>query len=240
MSEVTQRIGVCNVRVELLHSFAVSDGDRPVELARMSQRLVALLALRRRPLARQTLVGYLWPEVPEAKAAAKIRTAVWQTRRECEALVVSDRGRLGLGTSVAVDVRMVEEIAQEGQVTSLCKRSLRDRIDVLRGDLLPTWSEEWVMIERERVRELRLRVLEGIARTHSAAGDYVVAVEAAQAAVSIEPFRDTAQRTLIEVYLLEGNYFEARRQYVRYCEELREEIGVVPSWDLEALIGETS
>jgi DNA-binding SARP family transcriptional activator len=106
------------------------------------------------------------------------------------------------------------------------------------GDLLPDWSDEWVLLERERLRMLRLHALEAFVERCLADGRFGDASEAAIAAVSSEPLRESAQRALISVYLAEGNRVEAIRQYRRFNDLLYHELGVAPSGQLTALIDE--
>jgi hypothetical protein len=66
----------------------------------------------------------------------------------------------------------------------------RGRPDVgLRGDLLPGWYDDCVLLERERVRQLHMHALEALAEKLAAAGRYGEAVPAAYAAVVAEPLR---------------------------------------------------
>jgi DNA-binding SARP family transcriptional activator len=106
----------------------------------------------------------------------------------------------------------------------------------LTSDLLPDWYEEWVQDERESLRQLRLHGLETLAAALSRAGRHADAIQAALAAIRIEPLRETAHRTLIEAHLAEGNCSEARRQFGQCRRLLREELGVEPSESTRRLI----
>jgi DNA-binding SARP family transcriptional activator len=55
------------------------------------------------------------------------------------------------------------------------------------------------------------------------------------AAIRLEPLRETAHRTLVEIHLAEGNLSEACRQFERYQRLLREELGVEPSDSMRLL-----
>ena len=46
------------------------------------------------------------------------------------------------------------------EVVDGSERADRDLVDALRSDLLPSWYEEWLGIEQERFRQLRLHALE--------------------------------------------------------------------------------
>ena len=106
----------------------------------------------------------------------------------------------------------------------------------LAGDLLPDWYDDWVLIERERLRQLRLHALESLAIRRLDAGRYGEAAVAALAAVSIEPLRESAQRVLIRIHLAEGNVGEAVRQYRLYRNLLSDEMGLYPSEQIETLL----
>ncbi len=104
------------------------------------------------------------------------------------------------------------------------------------GELLPDWYDDWVMFERERLRQLRLHALEILCRRLAAAGSFGPAVDAGLAAVLGEPLRESAQRVLIEAHLAEGNRSEAIRQYNSYRVRLYAELGLQPSPSLRRLV----
>jgi DNA-binding SARP family transcriptional activator len=106
----------------------------------------------------------------------------------------------------------------------------------LEGELLPDWYEDWVTDERDRYRQLRVHALEAIAGRLARIRRWGDAVQAALAALVADPLRESAHRTVISVYLAEGNVAEAMRQ-LRRCERLMfEEVGIRPSFDLDDLM----
>jgi DNA-binding SARP family transcriptional activator len=102
-------------------------------------------------------------------------------------------------------------------------------------DLLPGWYDDWVIFERERIRQRLLHALEALSRRLVAEGRCADAVEAAISAVSADPLRESANRVLIEAHLAEGNVVEARRVYERYRDTVRGELGVEPGEQLTRL-----
>ncbi|MGV0646279.1 hypothetical protein [Mycolicibacterium sp. XJ879] len=64
--------------LHLLGGFAVQTADRTVDLPPACQRLVALLALKRRPMHRLWVRATLWPHTQTRKAVASLRSAVWR------------------------------------------------------------------------------------------------------------------------------------------------------------------
>jgi DNA-binding SARP family transcriptional activator len=103
-------------------------------------------------------------------------------------------------------------------------------------DLLPGWYDDWVIFERERIRQRLLHALEALSRRLVEAHRCAEAVDAAISAVSADPLRESANRVLIQAHLAEGNLIEARRAYERYRDSLRRELGVEPSEELFDLL----
>ncbi len=100
---------------------------------------------------------------------------------------------------------------------------------LLGGELLPDWYDEWVIIERERLRQLCLNALEQLSASWLAKGRVALAIDAAFAAVAAEPLRETAHRALVEAHLAAGNCGEAARQYGHYRRLLQDALKLEPS-----------
>lgn len=225
-------------RLALLGGFRIVHRGARVELPAAGQRLVAFLALERRPVPRAYVAGHLWPETPDRRAAANLRSALWRLGREDCLLVDVADDRLALAGEVALDVAGLLDV--DGQVSAAADQdALGSLVDCYDRELLPGWYTEWLWGWRERWRHLRLHALEQLSRVSSSAGRHRVAVDAALAAVRVEPLRETAQRTLIEAHLAEGNQSEALRQYEQYCHLLATELGLAPSSRLTDLLEES-
>jgi DNA-binding SARP family transcriptional activator len=102
--------------------------------------------------------------------------------------------------------------------------------------LLPDWYDDWVLMERERHRQLSLHALEALAEKLIAVAQHGRAIGVALAAVANEPLRESAHRILIRAHLAEGNVGEAVRQYRLYRRLLRRQLGLDPSPQMEALV----
>ncbi|MDD9207972.1 bacterial transcriptional activator domain-containing protein, partial [Georgenia sp. 10Sc9-8] len=103
-------------------------------------------------------------------------------------------------------------------------------------DLLPGWYDDWVIFERERIRQRVLHALEALSCELVRRGRCAEAIEVALDAVGVEPLRESAQRVLIEAHLAEGNLVEARRLYLRYRELVRQELRTEPGTTLTRLV----
>ncbi|MFI0793723.1 BTAD domain-containing putative transcriptional regulator [Micromonospora rubida] len=227
--------------VPILHllggPFVTINGVRR-EVPEGSKRLLVFVALQRGAVKRQRVAGALWALGDETRALGNLRSALWRLRVAGVDLVASDKWSLRLRAGVAVDLRLVSDwagrlIRDTHLVEDLGMPTWSDEA----LDLLPGWYDDWVLMERERVRQLVLHALEALSRRLVAAARCAEAVEAAMAAVTVEPLRESAQRALIEAHLAEGNWVEGRRAYQAYRELLRRELGVVPATDLAVRLG---
>jgi DNA-binding SARP family transcriptional activator len=214
------------VSLRLLAGFGVDVRGDPVQLPASAQRVVAFVALHERALLRPYAAGSLWLDWPEARAAGNLRSALWRVQRVCPTLIDADARMLRLGRGVQVDLRDAESLARD-ELSGACADDVRAAM--LSLDLLPDWYDDWVLIERERFRQLRLRALEARCDRLAAQGRLDEALEAGLLALAGEPLRESAHRALVRVHLAEGNVAEAIRQF-RLCRRLLgEQLGVEPS-----------
>lgn len=218
----------------LLDGFRLRHGGRTVRLQPGAQRLLAFLALHDRPLHRLYVAGRLWTDSEQEHANASLRTTLWRLRRPGCVLVEATASEMALSGDVVVDVR--EAIAQAHRV--LDSRSEPPDLAGLigAGDLLPDLYDDWVMLERERFRQLRLHALERLCEDLTAAGSFAAAAEAGFAAIASEPLRESAHRVLISNHIAEGNLGEAFRQYRVFCDLARDHLGVPPSPRMRAMM----
>jgi DNA-binding SARP family transcriptional activator len=226
------------VELDLLHGFEARHDGRVLELPFAAQRVIAFLALRPRPVQRAHVAGTLWIDSTEAHAQAALRTTLWRLRRHAGGLVATTANTLALSGEVSVDVRNTAERARR----ILQHQGMPQAADVAvlssAGDLLPDWYDDWLTIERERFRQLRLLALDVLCEDLCAQGCYADAVVAGLASVAAEPLRESAHRALIRAHLTAGNPGEARREYGLFRGLLHDQLGVAPSAGLRALVGD--
>jgi DNA-binding SARP family transcriptional activator len=229
------------VRLGLMRGFELDLRGRSIPLPVSAQRVVAFLALRARPTRRSHVAGMLWLNATEDRAMGNLRSALWRLRRNrCDVVDVVGES-LALSRRVIVDVHVFSEAARRldsptdpGPRPSLDSPVLDQIVDS--GELLPDWYDDWVIVERERLRQLRLHALERACDDLVAVGRYGEAIAAGLAAVHEEPLRESAHRSLITAHLAEGNRIEAFRQFENYAALMRVELQLEPSSDIQDLV----
>jgi DNA-binding SARP family transcriptional activator len=222
------------VELRLMNGFELLHDGAPISFPMSVQRLLAFLALQERPIQRLYVAGKLWLDVPEERAFASLRSALWRANQPGIPLVVAVNSQLTLDPGVRVDLR--DASRQAHRVIDAGSGEDASFAIALTGELLPDWYDDWLLIERERYRQLRLHALEALAGRLTVLARYADAAEAALTAIAGEPLRESAHRALIHVHLAEGNPSEALRHYALFRDLLRSELGLDPSEQLEQLV----
>lgn len=156
--------------LNLLGRFAVHRGDDLVELPPACQRLIALTALKRRPVHRLWVCAVLWPHAPTRRAVASLRSAMWRLRPiGADPLLEVDPQYIALSPDVSVDwhdaTDLIERLLAHDEPTGADPLLVADLIPLLRsGDLLDRWAERWLTDERDRYHAMRLAALEVLGR----------------------------------------------------------------------------
>jgi len=209
-------------RITVLGSFGLTSDGTTVPLSVDSRRVVAYLAVHRRPQPRAGLAADLWPGVP-AEAAARLLAEAVAGVDVPGLLVGAGDASLALADEVEVDLSdamlLVRAFSGGGRLTE------RPSVELFADDILPSWTAPWIAVERERFRQLRLAALEGVSAKLTATGLHADAVEIAEVAVAAAPSRESARRALIEALLAKGDVVEAVAQYDAFQELLRTSVG---------------
>ena len=229
-------MAVCHLY--LMGGFELREREVAVELPLASQRVLAFVALQRRQVARSVAAGTLWPESTEARAAANLRSALWRLRRPGVEIVRATPTHLVLDGAVDVDVHRCAELALgllDGGLDP--EPAFAADLQRFQAELLPEVWDAWLIVERERMRQLHLHALEHLTECYIGRGRHAEAVLAGLAAVVMDPLRESANRVLIAAHLAEGNRVEAIRRYRAYERLLADELAIDPSAELGRLVG---
>ena len=227
---------VAEVTLRLLGRFRLERGGAEIATPGAKGRaLLAYLALNAdRGHAREPLATLLWGDRGDEQARHSLRQCILSLRKalgdDDASLVVSEGGRLRLDPgAVALDVRDFERLAAAGT-----RESLEGAAALYAGGLLEGESvradgfEAWLAVERSRLRNLAVEVLERLADLSAEAGETAAAIDTAQRLLTLDPAHEEGHRTLMRLYAATGRRAEGLRQY-RACEEaLRRELDAVP------------
>ncbi|NJN17672.1 MAG: hypothetical protein HC822_16050 [Oscillochloris sp.] len=182
--------------------------------ARKLQALLAYLAITRRPHARPALAGMFWGEMPETAALTNLRVSLSKLRKLFGLRITANRLEIAYAAAPGdwLDVAELERAAAQPAPGTVA--------DLYHGDLLddcyltdaPAF-EEWLTIERERLRHLALNLAlrQGDAALHS--GNYPAGIAAARRALQLEPWHEAAHRLLMALFAADGQTHAALAQF---------------------------
>ncbi|MBV9712070.1 MAG: AAA family ATPase, partial [Ktedonobacteraceae bacterium] len=234
------------LHIHLLGDFLLMSDDHPVTAVHTPrlQALLAYLVLHcTAPQARSHLAFLLWPNLTEAQAHANLRKALHRLHQALPStsqFLHVDRQHLHWQPSRAdvswtLDVVNFEQAltqakqAEQAQDMPLTRWALERALDLYRGDLLPSCYDEWLLPERERVRQLFLQASERLIGLLAQERDYAAAITAAQRHLRHEPLHETTYRQLMCFYAQRGDRATALRVYHTCVTVLERELAVEPS-----------
>ncbi len=255
-------LSLCASGEKLLAFLAVHGRFRPVRRTALAERLWSDTDPAR---ASASLRSVLW-RLPRPQGMQLVRTSsaslhladdvtvdLWRAEDTAQAIAASAvmgetvtgqtvTGQTVTGQTVTGQTVTGQTVTGEtdtGETDSaaaLADRAGCDPVTSLGGDLLPGWSDDWLILEQEAFRQTRLHALEQTCARLRHCGHYAAALRAGSAAVRCEPLRESAHRQLIKVHLAEGNHAEALRQYQSFRRLLAYELGLPPSASIRSLV----
>jgi LuxR family transcriptional regulator, maltose regulon positive regulatory protein len=216
------------------------DGQ-PVQWTTLQSRdLLFFLLQQPRGLRKEEMGAAFWPDHPPRKLDGIFRSTVYRLRRSLfrESIVFED----GLycfdwQSDYWFDVEnfedMIDRVGQKSGREQM--ESLEEALRLYRGDYLEGVYADWCTLERERLRERCLRARESLAGLYAGAGDIHRAIEHYQQLVAQDPYRETAYRELMRWHFRLGDRVAAIRQYHLCSQILRDDLGLSPSPETDAL-----
>src|SRR5438105_3578731 len=213
--------------------------------------VLAALLCAGRPVRREELVSWIWPELPSERAgrrlSAAVRTLRWalepQLKQGAEASIIAAEREtywIALHGEDCWDVDAVLNLAgEEADETSDQTASLPSLMAAeaaYTGPLYPEWPDaEWSAARRAQVAEAHEAVLERLAAALMAAVRPAEAVPRYRRLIELQPEREAAHRGLIQAHAAAGERALALRQYQACRTLLRRRHGVEPGPETRAL-----
>jgi len=220
------------------------DPGSPLALpTRKAQALLAYLAMTAgRPHPRDKLANLLWGDMRPPQSRASLRQALTALRK---GLGTSPALRIEAETvaldpaAVVVDVLTFETLVKSGDPVQLEQAVALYHGDILAGLALDEAPfEEWLLGERERLRELAMETLARLLAHQRKAGATEPAVQTALKLLALDPLQEPVHRTLMRLYVDLGRRAAALRQYQLCVSALEREISTEPEAETKALYQE--
>ncbi len=248
--------GGCVPRLELhlLGNPAINLDGVPVEgfaIQKARALLVYLAVEERQNHARESLVGLLWPDVPEAAARTNLRQALanlreaigdeqarppyLNTRRDSlQFNAASDHWTDVEELTALLDACQAHPHRHPDRCVTCAQRQAR-AIEIYRGDFLTGFHlkeadpfEEWSAIQRERLRRRMAVALSRQAAFCECSGDLARSLSMVDRQLELDPWMEEAHRERMRLLALTGRRSEALAQYETCRRVLQVELGAAP------------
>lgn len=152
--------------ITLLGGFGVYRDEKPVALPPSCQRVIALVALSRRPVPRRWMCSVLWPTSPPQRAVARLRTTLWRLRPlGADGLLAVHPQSVAVAPDVSVDWRdaldLIGRLPHPSGPVGADRALATELMPLLRaGGLLDGWSEPWHAHPQRSYHAMRMAALD--------------------------------------------------------------------------------
>lgn len=232
-----------SLHVHLLGTFRLVYGDEPltnITAPRQRSLLTYLLLNREAPQSRRHIAFTFWPESTESQARTNLRKLLYALRNEladADRFLQADRSTVQWNPEApfTLDVAAFEARldraarAKEAGDHAAVRAALAEAVDGYGGDLLLGTYEEWLLAERERLRQAYRDALEALTRLCEEQRDDDAAITYAQHLLQHDPLREATYRRLMRLHARNGEPTSALRIYHECKKVLERELGVEPS-----------
>ncbi|MFQ5434339.1 MAG: BTAD domain-containing putative transcriptional regulator, partial [Anaerolineae bacterium] len=216
--------------------------DVPVTgLNKKALAIVYYLATTRQTHSREVLAGLLWSDYTEQRARGNLRVELGKLRPILGDFLIIERRSVTLDFDqpIALDVAHFEVNLNQPDPSP---EQMETAVSHYHGDFLADFSvrgavlfEEWVLAQRERLRQMQQDALTKLTRSYTDQGAYERGITAARQLLAIEPWLEGAHRQLMLLLALDGQRAAALAQYDNCCQILMTELGVNPSPETDKL-----
>lgn len=231
------------LKVQLFGGFSLIYDSSPViavNTARLQSLLTFLILHADSPQSRQRVAFLLWPDKPESQALNNLRQFIYQLRRalpDPDRFLYTDTTVIYWKTDEAqvIDLRIFQQaqadatVAEEQDNQSLLLKSLESAISVYQGDLIPGCYEDWIVPDREHLRQLCQNTCRKFVSLLEARREYASALKVGRKLLQFDPLDEDAYFVLLRLHELNGDPVSARRIYQVAADILQRELGIEPN-----------
>lgn len=235
------------LQIYLFGKFGARRGEQDLaglESQKVRELFCYLLIHRRRPHTREKLADLLWPKSTAAQAKQYFRQTLYQLQSALEETnerdstlisVESDWIRVNPDSDYWSDIRQFERTFaltqnRSGQEMSATEaRALESAVTLYRGALLENWYQDWSILERERVQDLYLIMVDKLIGHCLALGEYERGIHYGLEVLRCDVAHERTYRRLMRLHALAGDRTGALRQYERCVTVLAQELDVPPA-----------
>ena len=243
-----------SLNINLFGTFEIFQNKPTCELkiTRCIQGLFAYLLINRdHTHSKDILLDTFWPDYREEKARKCLNTALWRLRSilknngdsNSQCLLTTPSGDIRIRQSQ--DIWLDIDVFEKG-IDQIIKRpiekanhddisKLENAIPLYRGELLEGFYDNWVLSERERLRNLYVKALRWLMLYYKSQLNFERSIEYAKMILDLDPLREEIVRNLMTLYFRLGQRSKAIQQYELCRGILQNDLGIEPLEETQEL-----
>ena len=231
--------------IRLLGQYAVAVNGQPLAPlpTERSRLLLAYLALHPTPQPRSHLIGLLWPDLPEKQARRRLTQEMWRINNELSKVGLTatltaqgDAIQFAVGVDVVCDAHQLQTLLERCQVENLTTwPSLAELTTLQRGELLPGYFDDWILVARERLFQAYSAAMMRLLSQCKRMGDWETATAVVDALRQLDPLSEVWIAESLQIALSLRRPGTSLQQYEQFVAALQETFEIAPSPELAAL-----
>jgi len=195
---------------QLIYDFGILSGFNAPRL----QSLLTYLVLHQGvPQARHYLAFMFWPDSSETRALTSLRNLIHTMRHTLPAADQFLRADVSsivwsADASMTLDVAEFEQAitrAQQAGDDGEARAALARASELYRGDLLPSCYDDWIIPERERLRQKFLQAITQLIALLEAERRFNTALIHAQRLLQLDPLQESTYQLLMRLHAAHGD-----------------------------------
>lgn len=245
---------IAGLDVTLFGRLRIAYAGVPVKgcTGRREQELFCYLLLhRQRPHLREGVASALWGDhYTTTGSKTYLRKALWQLQSSLQAaaepaadIIHADDEwiRVAPAAGLRLDVAMLEDAYARvcdvpgSQLSDEDADVLRAAVGLYTSDLLEGWYQDWCLVQRERLRQVFLLMLDKLMAYCERVGACEAGLAYGEQSLRCDRARERTYHRLIRLHHNLGDRTGALRMYERCVGAIREELDTIPSAETTAL-----
>lgn len=243
-------------RIYVTGAIAIEHGDQLVRERQFPGRqgriaFAFLTVHRHRSVHRDELMGAIWPDDAPGQTDAALDAILSKLR----ALLKSAGFKPGDANITASSRTITLELPADAWIDIEAAANALDESEgaIRRGDHVTAWSlanvavvisrrpfladveAPWIESQRHALRAVQMRALQCLVTVSAHNAEPLLAIQHASEMVALDPFKETAYQLLMKMHAAAGDRAEALRVFAKCRELLRDELGISPSPQTEAV-----
>lgn len=223
-----------SLSARFLGSFQLSsESNGPIKWrTKKVKELCAYLIHSNGSIHRDKILEDLWPMHTLDKAASLLHTTVYQLRKKLKEIGIEDpiqykEEKYSVTIDIHTDVKELFLFIQSNQIEKV--------LDSYNQDYLSDEDYHWSSQHREKIRRSVIHYLETYILKVST-GKQEIFRKVLEKLSELDPWEERYTMDLVQYYINQGNYKEARDIYNRYKKTLQNELGLKPRKEFEEIL----